>query len=564
MTDELTAREGSDQVELSFAPMIPPSDGGHPGRRSERVELPADGLILDRDVELDVGDGAVVLFDIYRPIGSTEALPILVNWSPFGKHRGGMAPYAKIPGHGVERHALSEYTPFEAIDPAVWCAWGYAVVNVDLPGTWESSGDLVRPQRSDGRAYATLIDWLGSQPWSNGRVGLAGMSWLAMSQWWAAAEHPEHLAAINPCDGYTDAYRDSSYHGGIPETRFSRVGRRYYGHGRREDTVLMAQEHPLFDEYWASKAVPLEEISVPAYVIASSSDHGIHTRGTLEGFRRIGSSQKWLEIHGRKKWERYYDPEQVDRMRAFFDRFLLDRETEVSEWPAVRYEVRKQFYVGREQHATDWPIPETRYRELHLDAASGALTPTAPAESSALAYVADGSSTAVFEHRFDGDTVVAGGMRLELWVEARGSDDIDLFVAVRKLDRDRSVVGFPIFSTRDDGPVGLGWLRVSHRELDPVRSTDDRPFHRHDREQLLGEGEIVKAVVEIWPTATEFLSGESLQLVVSGAEIYDYPRQGTVHHGETRNVGEHILHTGGEHASRLHLPTVPATRGAAS
>jgi hypothetical protein len=73
----------------------------------------------------------------------------------------------------------------------------------------------------------------------------------------------------------------------------------------------------------------LEQVTVPAYVVASWSDQGLHTRGTFEGFTRIGSARKWLDAHGGKKWGYYYSAEGLRRQQAFFDQFLLGRPTEI-------------------------------------------------------------------------------------------------------------------------------------------------------------------------------------------------------------------------------------------
>jgi uncharacterized protein len=91
-------------------------------------------------------------------------------------------------------------------------------------------------------------------------------------------------------------------------------------------------------------------------VVASWSDHGLHSRGTLEVFERISSEEKWLEVHGQKKWRHFYQPESVERQRAFFDHFLLDRDTELASWPRVRMEIRDrpgQFEVRRD---LAWPM----------------------------------------------------------------------------------------------------------------------------------------------------------------------------------------------------------------
>jgi len=82
-------------------------------------------------------------------------------------------------------------------------------------------------------------------------------------------------------------------------------------------------------------------------------------------------------------------------------------------------------------------------------------------------------------------------MKLRLWIEARGSNDADLFVAIEKFDSAGERVPFTFMSEYDIGPVALGWLRVSHRELDKAKSTAYQPYHEHKREIKLKPGQIV-------------------------------------------------------------------------
>ena len=106
-----------------------------------------------------------------------------------------------------------------------------------------------------------------------------------------------------------------------------------------EDLEAETVEHPLFDAFWQSKKADFSKITVPAFVVASWTDQGLHSRGTMEGFRHIASKQKWLEIHGRKKWAYYYVPENVRRLQTFFDHFLKGADNELNTWPKVRLEV---------------------------------------------------------------------------------------------------------------------------------------------------------------------------------------------------------------------------------
>ncbi|HET9647428.1 MAG TPA: CocE/NonD family hydrolase, partial [Microlunatus sp.] len=510
-----TTREAT----ILFGPGNPPEAAGWPG--GDYSDETVGDLRIQRNVAVPMRDGLRLLVDLYQPAGTTEATPVLVAWSPYGKH--GALDWSNWSGHEVDLDALSPYVAFETPDPAYWAGQGYSLILADARGAWGSEGDVTLFDRADTEACYDLIEWAGTQDWSNGKVGMAGVSWYAIIQWAVAALRPPHLAAINPWEGLSDPYYEMATHGGIPETQFSTLLGPLIAntHGRVEDVGGNAMNHPFHDEYWKGKVADHSAIDVPAYVVASWSDHGLHTRGTLEAFRKLSSTHKWLEVHGRKKWSYFYAPDSVARQTAFFDRFLKDEPTEVDDWPPVRLEVRERANVGTFRDEQEWPLARTRHTPLYLDARAGSLAAELPAEEGEAAYDATGGQ-AVFDHVFDADTELTGYMKLRLWVEAEGADNMDLFVGVQKLNADGERVPFPFFSTFDDGDVALGWLRVSRRELDESASTPQQPVYLHQKDDLLSPGEVVPVEIEIWPSATLFRAEEALRLVVQGHDLRVY------------------------------------------
>jgi len=198
---------------------------------------------------------------------------------------------------------------------------------------------------------------------------------------------------------------------------------------------------------------------------------------------------------------------------AVFVAACLSTVSLLSQWPPVRLEARERAYVGEFRAEQEWPLARTRHASLYLDASKGALTSAEVSDEAQVEYDAL-EGRAVFDHRFDVDTELTGYMKLRLWVSAEGADDMDLFVAVQKLDADGQIVPFPFFATFDDGNVAVGWLRVSRRELDPERSTPEQPRYLHRSDQPLTSGEVVPVDIEIWPSGTRFRGGETLRLVV--------------------------------------------------
>ena len=543
--------------EMLWTDALDPATGGHPGLRTGEV-VTEEGVRIERDVPVVLRDGVSVYVDIFRS-PSASNLPTILTLNPYGKH----APkgFHLFPGADVPADAISQHTVWEGPDPMWWAKRGYAVVNADSRGSWMSEGDLVVLSEQEGEDGYDLVEWAAQQPWSNGKVGMTGVSYLAVVQWRVAATRPPHLAAINPWEGWSDCYREYFFHGGIPETKFVTFTQWSCrcGLGRVEDLPAMHAAHPLLDDYNRSKSVPdLSVIDVPAYCVTDWGDHGLHTRGTIEAWREIGSKQKWLEVHGRKKWQYYYRPESLRRQKSFFDHFLRDADDEVASWPPVRLEIRERYYEGAERAEREWPLARTGYRRYALDAAGGHLVVEPPTGRASVVYdPAAERGRAMFDIRFDARTEVTGYAKLRLWVETDESEDMDLFVALQKLDRSGRQVQFPYWSMMEDGQVALGWLRASHRELDQQRSTPWQPRLRHERQVPLVPGRPEPVEIEIWPSSTLFEAGESLRLVIQGRDLHRYEIGPAQAHEQSVNQGRHSIHAGGDFDSYLLLPVIP-------
>ena len=531
-------------------PLFDPADkGAKPPVYRRRVE---NRVIIETDVPVILRDGVTIYCDIYRP--ETGLAAPLIGWGPYGKH--GHTRYsANFPKADVDDRTMSAYTAFEAPDPFYWVPHGYAVIYADPRGTWHSEGRATYLSDQEAQDFYDLIEWAGTRNWSNGKVGLSGVSYLTSAQWRVAELNPPHLAAINPWEGWTDTYREVARHGGIPETSFWHYLPGRWGHSRTEveDLRLETAERPLIDDFWRSKAARLERIKVPAFVCASWTDQALHTRGTLEGFKKIASGRKWLYVHGRKKWQHYYQARSVEMQRAFFDHFLWGKDTGLTDWPKVRYELREAYYKGDEYAAESWPIEGTHYLPLYLGAEGLSEHPTRPAVKS---YAPETGEQITLDHRFATDTDLCGHMALKLWVEITQGDDMDIFVAVQKLDMKGNVVPFAFYAQFEDGPVALGWLRASHRDLDPA-STEYQPIQAHQRLRPLIPGQPVEVDIEIWPSGTAFKAGESLRLVIAGKDIYDYPEPSVyARHRDLKNHGLQKIHLGGARPSRLLVPRI--------
>ncbi|MFZ0448765.1 MAG: CocE/NonD family hydrolase [Desulfatiglandaceae bacterium] len=581
-----------EKVEVIFRKSTPLSDPqcGYPGfkpgtttlekgsvHRKGALPLPCD-IVFERDVAVPMRDGITIYIDIFRPVGSQE-VPAIIPWSPYGKE-GGYQTLDQIPGRmGIPVSALSNLQVWEGPDPAYWCRHGYAVVNPNARGAFSSEGDIHHWGSQDGEDGYDLIEWLAGRDWCNGRVGLTGNSWLAISQWYIASKRPPHLAAIAPWEGFSNFYRDHIARGGIPDPIFnSDILSHLYGNNRTEDTSAMIEKYPLMNVYWEDKTAELEKIDVPAYVVASYSN-AIHVNGTFEGFRGISSKDKWLRVNNTMEWPDYYDPENRRDLRRFFDRYLKGIQNGWEKTPRVRLSILDPGgtdEVGRVEDA--FPPSRVEYRKFFLDASRGALSQDPLEKETETRYSGeDGKGKVIFTFRFDRETELIGYLKLRLWAEARGADDMDLFVFLQKLNRKGKVLNHMVAKPGNRlvcsvmrlahslglAKLGLlfysgphGRLRVSHRSLDPERSTPDRPQLAHRAEERLSPGEIVPVEIPIWPTGMRWHAGEQLRLIVAG-----YNLKGPMFPGmplaPTRNRGEHVIHTGGRYDSHLLLPLIP-------
>ena len=514
--------------------------------------LPED-VLIDRKVRVRMTDGVHLAVTVARP-DRPGRFPVILCVTAYGKDFG-PEEYTTLSrimaaGLGVGTFNISDATTWEGPDPGFWVPNGYVVVMADPRGFYESEGHFGLYSADDVSDYAALIEWAGVQDWSNGSVGLNGVSYLAITQWMVASQtKPSHLKAIIPWEGLSDSLRDAMQQGGIPETRFLQGWLRgSLSRGAGPDIIT---EGPALMDEAVHNPFPLENIEVPALVGASWSNHGLHSRGSFEAYMRMSSEQKWLYTHGGNEWEVYYSSDALEWQKAFFDHFLKGEDNGFEQRSRVRLEARKTKEDYEVRYYDTWPPETARFTPLYLDLEHGTLTPALPSMSNSRIYDAEARQSIQLDLVFDRKTEVTGSMTLKLWVAAKEADDLDLFVALRKIGRDGREVHFCGKDGYREGAVAQGWLRVSQRRLDPERSKPWRPFLSHARVEKVEPGGIVPVEIEILPSSTLFEAGETLRLVVSGQEILVQARFG---HDALINRGRHEIHAGGEHDSHLLIP----------
>jgi uncharacterized protein len=555
------------------------------------------GILIERDVMVTMPDGVKLACNVYRP-DKPGKFPAILSMTPYGKDQnppayksdGAPPPNAYTPyvsrvysqGADVGHMKISMLTPWEGPDPAFWVPNDYVVMIVDQRGSFKSQGKPVGPVQG-GDDLFNLIEWGATQEWSNGNVGMIGVSALAINQYYAASHQPQqtHLKAIIPWEGASDRYRDISFWGGIPETNFSLSVGPFKDNLQKMPPTQAAKVwvnamDPVANQKMMGENPRLDLITIPALICASWSDKGLHTRGTFETYRRIGSKDKWLFNHGGKKWERFYSEEGNAYQKKFFDFYLKGIQNGWLDTPRVRLEIREtrdEYSVRTEQ---EFPLDRTQYKKLYLNAQDGSLN-SKEMKKAKVTYHSTQGGSASFGITFNEDTELTGYMKLKLWVSAQDADDMDMFVTVKKfagtcdspsalctaldevMGKDRIAKGNEIYFRGMNGHYtdmsARGQMRVSQRELDEKLSTFWQPVQKFQGEKKLKRGQIVPIEIGILPSSTFFRKGESLRLIIQGYAPVDHP---LLFYDWLINKGRHVIYTGGEYGSYLQIPVIPA------
>ncbi|HSN40311.1 MAG TPA: CocE/NonD family hydrolase [Burkholderiales bacterium] len=551
-------------------------------------------IIIEKDVPIPMRDGTLLYANIFRPDGAGERFPAIMNISVYQKDK------LWVPPADLGEEA-NPHMNWETVNPQWWVPRGYACVRVDSRGAGKSPGKSEPSSYQEGLDYYDAIEWIAKRPWCSGNIGLLGISYHASSQWRVANLQPPSLKAIMPWEGRADQYRDQAYHGGIFALGF--IGNWWLTHtahhllGRprstnpdafHNDMMWNYMRNDLDSEYWRMNSARWDRITVPLYSVGNWGGFSMHLRGNTEGFVNAASRHKKLRIHTGTHFHPFHAEEgRMDQLR-WFDYWLKGVDTGIMDEPPVKLEIRTGGSAERYpfRFENEWPIARTQWTRMYLridrdasgdpGAVEGELTGMPPAKESSLSYsasgatragVASGSSLATthgntgrtgvsFETApMAGDTEITGPLALNIWVSST-SEDMDIFATIRNID----AAGNDVCEVGQHGQpvpcVTKGWLRASHRKLDPGRSLPYRPYHAHNERWWLKPGEPVECQVEIWPTSMVFKKGHKLRIDIQ-------PRDGvgsapyTHYHADYNAGARNTIYAGGDKASYLLLPVVP-------
>ncbi len=576
---------------------------------AERTEIRND-MRVDWHVPIRMNDGTVLRADIYRPVAEGRH-PVVLSYGPYAKGLSFQEAYAPQWEKMVREHpdvaegSTGRYQNWEVVDPERWVPDGYACVRVDSRGAGWSPGfvDVWSPRET--KDLYECIEWAAAQPWSNGKVGLNGISYYAMNQWQVAGLRPPHLAAMIPWEGAADFYRDVTYHGGIL-CRFAgswyprQVESVQHGLGERArknpntgesvagpvtlyeeelarnraDLGAEVKAHPLDDAWHRERSADLSLVTVPFLSAANWGGQGLHPRGNFEAFTQAASERKWLEVHGLEHWTHFYTAYGVALQKRFFDHLLKGIDNGWDRQPPVQLQVR---HVDRfvERAEDEWPLARTRWTHYHLDPASLGLSTDPVPAAGRVEYEAFGDGVTFSTPPLESETEITGPIAAKLYISS-STRDADLFLVVRVFNPKGDEVVFQ-GALDPNTPIAQGWLRASHRRLDRERSLPYRPYQSHDTAEPLTPGEVYELDVEVWPTSIVVPPAYRVALTVRGrdyeyggeldefARSFHYASRGCgpfVHDDpddRPRDVfgGRVTLYAGGQTASHLLLPVIP-------
>ena len=583
----------------------------HPPAVQPRTEI-RDGMKITWHQGIVMDDGLRLDADVFAPIAD-GVYPVIMTYGVYAKGLAYQDGYPHQWKKMVADHpeilegSTNAYQNWEVTDPERWIPHGYVVIRVDSRGAGWSPGLMDCNSSREIDDLSQCIEWAGTQPWSNGKVGLLGISYYASNQWRVAGLRPPHLAAIIPWEGQNDRYRDSGYHGGIL-SQFQELWAKHqvvniqYGMGTRakknpitgesvagpvtlSDAELAKnrvnvydelKKHPLCDEWHVSRSTDLSRVRVPLLSCANWGGQGIHPRGNFNGFVEASSKQKWLEAHGDSHWSLFSSAYGLDLQKRFFDHFLKGLDNGWAQTLPVTLNVRHPGERFVRRYEREWPLARTQWTKFYLDPAAMRLSPTPAAAPGRIEYAGTGGGL-TFSMTVATETEITGPMAAKLFV-ASSTTDADLFLVVRVFDPQGKEVTF-MGSTDPNTPIANGWLRASHRRLDGAKTLPYRPYHPHDRVQPLTPGDVYECDVEIVASCIVIPAGWTLALSVRGKD-YEYEGElsefaKSFHYG-TRGTGgmthadpddrppaifdNHVtLHSGGDRQSWLLLPIIPAT-----
>src|SRR5215207_3254331 len=419
-------------------------------------------LKIEKDVDVPMRDGARLKADVFRPDDGGK-FPAILNLGPYQKDK------LWVPPPQLEEKA-TPHMNWETVTPEWWVPKGYAAVRIDGRGSGKSPGQCEPWSLAEAVDFYDAIEWAAAQPWCSGKVGLSGISYYAINQWFVANHQPPSLKAIIPWEGFADLYRDALFHGGLlslfmPNWFLAHLMHHLVGRASRHhpdawqiNTLHFWLHNSLDSGAFRGAQAQWEKITLPMLSVGNWSGMALHLRGNTEAFMRAASPNKKLRIHAGTHVHPFYTEDGRRDQLRFFDYWLKDIDNGVIEEPPVKLAIRKGADEIAWRHEHEWPLARTQWTRFYFDLSNaapgegqrtGALVASNPDTASSCTYPATslgsmGSTSAASSQVMGGgikpgmgvalmtaplarDTEVTGPLAAVLWVSS-STEDMDLFL----------------------------------------------------------------------------------------------------------------------------------------
>ena len=559
------------------------------GRTYRKLSAPAYGMTCDQDVAVPMRDGITLLADVHRP-NAPGTFPVLIAASPYPRQIQDLG----APAGFIEAGASDFFVPR-----------GYVHLIANLRGTGGSGGTFGFFDSQERRDMHDLVEWAAVQPWSDGNVGMVGISYFAMTQMEAAVERPPHLKAIMPVAGSFDLY-DAAYHHGLFSSSFvspflAMVGMtsghtdklwrstlvdavrkillapaihkkfatmngeaalagmklvvklHHDPHPWDDFWLAMAVEHPLRDAWWEERnIVPLlENVEIPVYLGCDWQNVPMHLPSTFPAFERLSKSKHvrvaMLGDYGLTwPWESLH----VEAL-AWFDQWLKGQDTGVLEGPRIRYILPE---AEGWRAADSWPLPNITYTSFALrgdgalatdEGASGTRTFMALGAglNRAQPSVIDPPALLAWETEpFENDVDVVGDIELALDAASTAADTAWIAV-MQDVAADGTVAD-----------VTAGYLRASLRDVEAAESRLGAPVLACRTFRPVPIGELTRYRIPLVANARRFKAGHRLRLfLTSDDQNHAVPAIMSFRHASVGTSSMNAIYT----SSRLLVPLLP-------
>ncbi len=556
----------------------------------ELISQPKYGIKEERNIWVPMHDGVRLAVNVFRPDAEGK-FPALLSLSGYGKEEMEM----RLPPQPLFKSAVWDGN-IEAGDSTEFVPRGYVHVIGDVRGTGYSEGEyfggFTTQEAEDG---AEVVEWLAQQPWCDGNVGMVGYSYFGGIQLKVASQQPPHLRAIFPTHINSDYYRDFGYNGGVlslfaygvwqgrhgtsgyaPNNAVSEMMRKLPAEElerRRQELLnhpdirhypnlyhllLYPQKNPMtFDvllnpydgPFWKERSIYpyYDKIKVPVYAVGKLG----HGSSYWDIYNSVNSRHKKILVKPAGPEERPWR-EDIEEIIRWYDHWLKGIDTGIMDEPPI-----KLFVAGINQwrYEQEWPLPGIEYTRCYLQRWEGLSFE----EPELYQYEPDCFLQQPLHLSNKRDSVIYMSPPISEDMEVIGAAALHLYASIDQDDTNWIVNLSDVAETGAETGVGRGYLKASHRALDPDKSKPGAPYHPHTSSEPIIPGKIYEYAVGLGVISNVFRAGHRIRLKITSLESPRDPEMQIHYHHHlcSSKTTLHKIYRDREHQSHLLLPVIP-------